>query len=184
MKEQWCENVNCSSEDITRPIYAICLLPLALKPAISQSPNNSGYAEGIWVSFIASHPPHLNSTEFSPSSSLPPPVLQSIRLAPLVLENDVERVDDAWDVAQYCISASVCCCNIWFGDHRGCLLVRRMLMRRSAPQPRSRKTPRGGRRTAKMILMMSLQSLVSACRVLVVATRLRSHLPSGECHCV
>jgi len=30
-----------------------------------------------------------------------------------------------------------------------------MLMRRSAPQPRSRKTPRGGRRMAKMILQMS-----------------------------
>lgn len=30
-----------------------------------------------------------------------------------------------------------------------------MLMRRSAPQPRSRKTPKGGRRTAKMILQMS-----------------------------
>jgi len=29
-------------------------------------------------------------------------------------------------------------------------------MSRSAPQPRSRKTPRGGRMTAMMILMMSL----------------------------
>jgi len=32
-----------------------------------------------------------------------------------------------------------------------------MLIRRSAPHPRSRKTPRGGRKMAKMILMISLQ---------------------------
>lgn len=37
-------------------------------------------------------------------------------------------------------------------------IVNRMLMRRSAPQPRSRKTPRGGRMTARMILQMSLFS--------------------------
>lgn len=37
-------------------------------------------------------------------------------------------------------------------------MVRRMLMSRSAPQPRSRKTPRGGRMTARMILQMSLYS--------------------------
>lgn len=30
-------------------------------------------------------------------------------------------------------------------------------MQKSAPQPRSRKTPRGGRMMAKMILMMSLR---------------------------
>lgn len=30
-------------------------------------------------------------------------------------------------------------------------------MRRSAPQPRSRKTPRGGMKMAQMILMMSLR---------------------------
>jgi hypothetical protein len=36
-------------------------------------------------------------------------------------------------------------------------MVNRMLMRRSAPQPRSRKTPRGGRMMAMMILMMSLR---------------------------
>lgn len=35
-------------------------------------------------------------------------------------------------------------------------MVRAMLMSRSAPQPRSRKTPRGGRMMAKMILQMSL----------------------------
>uniref|UniRef100_A0A0S1MIS1 Uncharacterized protein n=1 Tax=Phakopsora pachyrhizi TaxID=170000 RepID=A0A0S1MIS1_PHAPC len=34
-------------------------------------------------------------------------------------------------------------------------MVNRMLMRKSAPQPRSRKTPRGGRMMARMILMMS-----------------------------
>jgi len=36
-----------------------------------------------------------------------------------------------------------------------------MSMRSSAPQPRSRNTPRGGSRTARMILMMSLCSGVS-----------------------
>ena len=34
-------------------------------------------------------------------------------------------------------------------------MVRQMLINRSAPQPRSRKTPRGGRRMAKMILQTS-----------------------------
>lgn len=34
-------------------------------------------------------------------------------------------------------------------------MVRRMLMSRSAPQPRSRKTPTGGRKMARMILQMS-----------------------------
>lgn len=37
-------------------------------------------------------------------------------------------------------------------------MVRRMLMRRSAPQPRSRKTPRGGRMMARRILQMSLEA--------------------------
>lgn len=35
-------------------------------------------------------------------------------------------------------------------------MVKQMLIRRSAPHPRSRKTPRGGRMKAKMILQMSL----------------------------
>lgn len=35
-------------------------------------------------------------------------------------------------------------------------MVSRMLMKKSAPQPRSRKTPSGGRTMARMILMMSL----------------------------
>lgn len=34
-------------------------------------------------------------------------------------------------------------------------MVKRRLIKRSAPQPRSRKTPRGGSKTAKMILQMS-----------------------------
>lgn len=38
-------------------------------------------------------------------------------------------------------------------------MVKQMLMRRSAPQPRSRKTPRGGRTMAKMILQMSLEKV-------------------------
>lgn len=37
-------------------------------------------------------------------------------------------------------------------------------MQRSPPHPRSRKTPRGGRRTAKMILQMSLLGLLVDCR--------------------
>lgn len=35
-------------------------------------------------------------------------------------------------------------------------MVKQMLISRSAPQPRSRKTPRGGRMMAKMILQISL----------------------------
>ena len=35
--------------------------------------------------------------------------------------------------------------------------VRRMLMKKSAPHPRSMKTPTGGRMTARMILQMSLE---------------------------
>ena len=34
-------------------------------------------------------------------------------------------------------------------------MVKQMLIRKSAPHPRSRKTPRGGRMMAKMILQMS-----------------------------
>ena len=36
-------------------------------------------------------------------------------------------------------------------------MVKRMLISRSAPHPRSRKTPSGGRMMAKMILQMSLE---------------------------
>jgi hypothetical protein len=40
-------------------------------------------------------------------------------------------------------------------------IVKRMLISRSEPHPRSRKTPSGGRMTAKMILQMSLAERVS-----------------------
>ena len=43
--------------------------------------------------------------------------------------------------------------------------VKRMLMKKSALQPRSRKTPRGGRTMARIILQMSLQAHVSDSRV-------------------
>lgn len=39
-------------------------------------------------------------------------------------------------------------------------MVNRMLIRKSAPHPRSRKTPRGGRIMAKMILQMSLLAVL------------------------
>lgn len=39
-------------------------------------------------------------------------------------------------------------------------IVRRMLIRRSAPQPRSRKTPMGGRMMARMILQISLNKKI------------------------
>ncbi len=78
-----------------------------------------------------------------------------VAVARLVLEDDVQGVDDAGNVA--------CEVSIGFRVGGGAVQrsnvprqVSRMLMSRSAPQPRSRKTPRGGRRTAKMILMMSL----------------------------
>lgn len=40
-------------------------------------------------------------------------------------------------------------------------MVKRMLIRRSELHPRSRKTPSGGRMTAKMILQISLVETVS-----------------------
>lgn len=40
-------------------------------------------------------------------------------------------------------------------------MVRSRLMRRSAPQPRSRKTPRGGSTMAQMILIMSLRKVLA-----------------------
>jgi hypothetical protein len=39
-------------------------------------------------------------------------------------------------------------------------MVRRMLMKKSAPQPRSRKTPTGGRMMARRILQMSLKPML------------------------
>lgn len=38
-------------------------------------------------------------------------------------------------------------------------IVKQMLMRKSAPHPRSRKTPRGGRIKAKMSLQISLEAM-------------------------
>lgn len=38
-------------------------------------------------------------------------------------------------------------------------MVNRMLIKRSAPQPRSKKTPTGGRKMARMILQISLQTV-------------------------
>ena len=76
-------------------------------------------------------------------------------------------------------------------------MVNSRLMRRSAPQPRSRKTPRGGSTTAQMILMMSLLGRVSFCVILVLLVALPVgsgvytaavdaiwiDLRSGEGHC-
>jgi len=45
-----------------------------------------------------------------------------------------------------------------------------MLINRSAPQPRSRKTPRGGRRMARMILQMSLWVAMSVCPQALILT--------------
>lgn len=49
-------------------------------------------------------------------------------------------------------------------------------MQRSPPHPRSRKTPRGGRRTAKMILQMSLSGLLVDCRPLTSRRRTFAYL--------
>jgi hypothetical protein len=80
----------------------------------------------------------------------------------LVLKNDVQGVDDAGDVCERDLSA--CCPEEECGEGGKDLQPRTVnsrLMRRSAPQPRSRKTPRGGSTTAQMILMMSLLGRVS-----------------------
>lgn len=73
----------------------------------------------------------------------------------LILEDDVQGVDDAGDVCGVCqwLRVGVQCCFEIYVQPR---MVRSKLMRRSAPQPRSRKTPRGGSTMAQMILMMSL----------------------------
>ena len=75
----------------------------------------------------------------------------------LVLEDDVQSVDDTGNVTQATVAQNVSTgCLVMFASGWGETYVKTMLMSRSAPQPRSRKTPRGGSRTAKMILMMSL----------------------------
>jgi hypothetical protein len=60
-------------------------------------------------------------------------------------------------------------------------MVKSKLMRRSAPQPRSRKTPRGGSTTAQMILMMSL-GWGLACGSVVVRLRPPSRVATGVKH--
>jgi hypothetical protein len=72
----------------------------------------------------------------------------------LILQDDVEGVNDAGDVT-VALSA-FCNCRKRLLRWTYPRMVRRMLIRRSAPQPRSRKTPRGGRMTARMILQISL----------------------------
>lgn len=52
-------------------------------------------------------------------------------------------------------------------------------MQRSPPHPRSRKTPRGGRRTAKTILQMSLSSLLVSGFAVLSGEK---GLPSGKGH--
>lgn len=88
------------------------------------------------------HPPSL-----SPSST-------SMRL---ILEDDVQGVDDTWDETVEDVSTSFYCVEIdsqmgsWQDEMTYPRIVRRMLIRTSAPHPRSRKTPRGGRMIATMI---------------------------------
>lgn len=74
----------------------------------------------------------------------------------LILQNDIKGVDDAGDVTKVRVSAVAPPWRCWLLVTYP-RMVSRMLMRRSAPQPRSRKTPRGGRMMARMILQMSLQ---------------------------
>ena len=44
-------------------------------------------------------------------------------------------------------------------------IVKQMLIKKSAPHPRSRKTPRGGKIKAKMILQISLEDKMSVLNV-------------------
>jgi hypothetical protein len=75
---------------------------------------------------------------------------------PLILENDVQGVNYSRNVAS---PKSVKSADTRETKERVAYprIVSRMLIRRSAPQPRSRKTPRGGRKMARMILQMSLE---------------------------
>ena len=94
----------------------------------------------------------------------------------LVFEDDVQGVDDAGDVLLEGAGLAhslgergrSACFRIlgWTAFSLGVSssetaltprMVRRMLISRSAPHPRSRKTPSGGRMMAKMILQMSLE---------------------------
>jgi len=82
----------------------------------------------------------------------------------LILQYDVQRVKDARNVAwrrELLITKGHA--NLASSDACGNVprQVRRMFINRSAPQPRSKKTPSGGRIMAKMILMMSLRWQIS-----------------------
>jgi hypothetical protein len=79
----------------------------------------------------------------------------------LVFENNVQRVQDTGDETckgrkKLVVSAKLF--GVRSHAERNSLprMVRPMLISRSTPQPFSRKTPRGGRMMAKMILQMSL----------------------------
>jgi hypothetical protein len=65
-------------------------------------------------------------------------------------------------------------------------MVRRMLISRSESHPRSRKTPSGGRTTAKIILQMSLEweeQMLVGCHAVGVQCRVGAKsLPCGERH--
>ena len=76
----------------------------------------------------------------------------------LILQYDVECVDDARNVTCWRYVRKRECQGP--SEPRGNIpsMVRRMFIKRSAPQPRSKKTPSGGRIMAKMILMISLRS--------------------------
>jgi hypothetical protein len=100
---------------------------------------------------------------------------------PLVLENDIQRVDDTGDVSVRASGRQQTnrLEEAEEGERTHPRIVRRTLISRSAPHPRSRKTPRGGRMMAKMILQISLcrGELQYSCWL-----RWGSILPGGERH--
>ena len=73
----------------------------------------------------------------------------------LVSANNPQGVDDTREVLERAVSLV----HAGFMEESMKLtprIVKRMLIRRSEPHPRSRKTPSGGRMTAKIILQISL----------------------------
>ena len=114
----------------------------------------------------------------------------------LVLENDVQSVNDT--TASKSVRVRMHHIFILSRSTYGMYpsTVSRMLINRSAPHPRSRKTPTGGRKMARMILMMSLSHMSVHDAVCVASYALRRiplHsdrcarkklvcLPSGESH--
>lgn len=109
-------------------------------------------------------------------------VVPPLRSAPpLILENDVQCVYDSRDVASPKSVRSTDTGETKVSDAYP-RIVSRMLIRRSAPQPRSRKTPRGGRKMARMILQMSLggwSGQLDSYGVVCVGGR---NIPCGERH--